>query len=185
MNKNILILIISLILSFYSHAQELREVSVFTQVGYLAGGQITSNTFVYQSGVSARVGVSHKVSETFSLGLGSGIDRYDVLDFFPVYGQVRAQKDQKKNGYLSVQGGYAFTANKSTGVEVLQRFKGGAFLELGRAWVYPVTEKINFSAGVFIKHQYARSYLQNQVGQKLEQNINFSTLHFRIGVDLK
>lgn len=162
-----------------------KDVSVFAEAGYLVGGQITPNTFLYQSGFSGRVGIMKEVSETFSLGLGSGLDQYATIDFFPVYLHFRAKKSPEKNGYFSAFGGYSFTNEKSTGVEIKQHYDGGAFLEVGRAWSYVIGPKMNFTAGLFLKHQFAVSEVENQVGDELDENVNFDTVQFRIGINLR
>ncbi len=151
------------------------------EVGYLLGGQVTSNTFAYQSGLSARTLMVKHVRPTFLLGLGVGLDMYDYINFVPVFLKIEARINPDKTGALVAYVGHSFADGGSEGV-INQKFEGGGFLEIGRSWRYNITEESNFLFGLTLKHQFASSEIKNLVGQELEEKTDFDGIHFRIGV---
>ena len=151
------------------------------EVGYLVGGQVTSNTFAYQSGLSARVVFVKPVRSDFLLGLGVGLDTYDYINFVPVFLKIEARRTSDKTGAFVAYVGYSF-ADEESGGAINQEFEGGGFLEVGRSWRYSITEDSNFLFGLTLKHQFATSEIENLVDQELEEKTDFDGIHFRIGV---
>ncbi len=161
------------------------DLSLFLEGGYLIGGQVTSNTFLYQSGVTSRVGISKEINQHFDVGIGMGVDTYDFIEFFPAFLRLEAKSNLEKNGMFVSHVGYSFAHSKDHSSVIEQEFGGGFFLELGRNWNYRISENISLTTGLSLKHQFAVLELENQIGEDLEEIIDFDSIHFRIGINIK
>ena len=183
-----LILLLALAMALSSLAQEKTSKKPFTaqvEAGYLFGGQVTTNTFLYQSGFSGRVSFIKDISQTFSLGIGAGADEYGISTYYPTYLIVKAKSNPANNGFLAVHAGYSFTNEKNSSLQINQEYEGGPFLEIGRGWMYEVNSKLDFIAGISLKHQFAELETENLVGEELEEDLNFDTFQIRIGLLIK
>lgn len=181
-------LIVFVFVSCLGHSQEefiKGDLSFFAEGGYLVGGQITSNTFSYQSGVSFRSGIVKEINPSFGLGFGLGLDTYDYVEFYPVFLKVEAKFNSDKSGFFVSHLGYSFAHSWDEEELVEQEFEGGGFLELGRAWRFNINDNLELVSGVSLKHQFAVLELKNAVGDDLEQSIDFDGVHFRIGIKIK
>lgn len=173
--------VMALWMSLLGNSQSEYPLGFQAEVGYLVGGQVTSNTFAYQSGLSARAMMVKPVRPTFSLGLGVGLDTYDYINFVPVFLKIEARRNSDKTGAIVAYVGYSFADEEAGGV-INQEFQGGGFLEVGRSWRYSITEDSSFLFGLTVKHQFATSEIKNLVGQELEEKTDFEGIHFRIGL---
>ncbi len=162
-------------------AQDDSAVGAELEVGYLLGGQVTTNSFSFHSGFSGRFSVTKKLSSNFKLGLGAGLDQYDRLSFVPVFALVEAKAKENSVGAFRAYGGYSFGEGNQD-LTVNQEVEGRGFLEIGRSWKYPINEKLYFTFLVSFKHQFSVVETTNFIGQEFEEKTDFTGAHFRVGI---
>jgi len=177
----VILSLIALLVVLLSNSQSEHPLGFQVEAGYLLGGQITSNTFAYQSGLSVRATAVKSLSSVFSFGLGIGLDSYDYINFVPVFLKIEARSNSEKTGAFVAYAGYSF-GDEESGDVIIQEFEGGGFLEFGRIWKYTISDELDFLFGLTLKHQFAVSEIENLVGQELKENTDFDGVHFRIGV---
>ena len=178
---NLFFTFVALLAVISGNSQSENPLGFQIEAGYLVGGQVTSNSFAYQSGLSARATVLKTVSPSVVFGGGVGLDSYDYINFVPIYLMVEARSNPVKTGAFVAFFGYSFADEESREL-INQEFEGGAFLEVGRSWKYDITSDLKLSFGLTLKHQFAISEVENLVGQELEEKADFDGLHFRLGI---
>ncbi len=159
--------------------------SVNLEGGYLMGGQITSNTFTYQSGLSFRASLMKNVHENFQFGGGIGFDNYDYIEFYPIFLKVATRPSSDRNGMFVSHIGYSLADDGDTNISVDSEIEGGFFLELGRSWTFRITDELNLVSGISFKHQFGVLEIENSVGDDLRESADFDGLHIRLGIQIK
>jgi len=162
-----------------------KSVNVSLETGILSGGQITSNTFAYHSGLSHRVSALVNISEKFNVGIGAGSDAHDFMTFIPIYATVSAKKNPEKLGAFTAYLGYALASVDQSSSALGREAKGGEFLELGRKWAWHISERFDFQTSLTFKHQFAELGFRNSLNELVSEDIDYNAFHLRVGLLIK
>lgn len=163
----------------------LSDFSITIDGGYLLGGQISGNDFLYHSGLSGRLIGSKKLTQNFTLGIGAGIDQYDEFSFTSALLRVTYNQNTHTPGSFMAYAGYSFSNEGNSGGVLFQEFEEGLTLEVGRLWIYNISPKLDFTSSLTFRHQFSEIELESPSGTILREKVDFDSINLRIGINVK
>ena len=154
------------------------------EIGSIAGGSITSNNFQFSSGMTYQLGIMTEVNEKIDLGLVLGRENMDENIFYPIGLRMEASVFKNENFQAIVQAGYSL-AEYISDVEVDNfDLDGGFFIEGGRQWSLPLSDKLDLRSTISLRFQFAElEYLGDN--NTLEQETDYFRVGLSIGLRIK
>ncbi len=148
------------------------------------GGTVSSNNFLYSSGISAQIGLLHQITDQVQIGMGVGMENFDDDYFYPIFFRLDASIFKNQNAKLFMQSGFALAENRSENSLSAIDLDGGYFIEIGRLWSFDLGEKIGFFTSLSFKYQFAElEYALDNVSY--ESSIDYMSANIRAGFLLK
>ncbi len=185
--KYLLLCLFSIPLLVFSQEKSQDSLSGFSVTidgGYLLGGQISGNDFLYHSGLSGRLIGSKKLTQNFTLGIGAGIDQYDEFRFTSAVLRINYNQKLHTPGSFIAYAGYSFSNEGNSGGVLFQDFEEGLTLEVGRMWTYRISPKLDFTSSLTFRHQFSELKLESPSGTILREKVDFDSINLRIGINV-
>jgi hypothetical protein len=155
------------------------------EVGYLLGGQLSNDNFIYKAGLQAQYTADFQVSSRVLYGAGFGYEKLDQETFIPLFASFKGLlKKKDSTPFLTAQLGYALGSNKNIYSYQGYSYKGGILFSPGWGYKLSVKDKYSILFSVNYKHQFAKIKYKSLDNHTYEDNLNFDLLIFRIGVML-
>jgi hypothetical protein len=151
--------------------------------GLTLGGQITSEVFVYKSGISLAYAAEVQFSSRVYYGAGLGLDKFREETFYPVFASFRGMLRKKDNTpFLAAQFGYAFASNRNYGRLEGYDFDGGVVFSPGLGYRFSAGDKFSGLMGVYYKHQFAQTEYRTYDGFRFRIPVSYNLISFRVGI---
>ena len=184
--KYSLLVLIALVLSISMNAQVNRTQNIYPaiDIASVAGGSITSNNFQFSSGMSYQLSILKEMNEKVDLGILIGRENMDENIFYPIGLRMEASVFKNENFQAIVQAGYSLAEYISdTEVDNFD-LDGGFFIDAGRQWMIPISDKLDLRSTLSFRFQFAElEYIGDD--DVLEQKTDYLRVGMSIGLRLK
>lgn len=154
--------------------------------GFIAGGQIYNQRFVYNYGKTLQLSLNHQASEKVSFGAGLGVEKFKDETFIPV-AFIFNGKLKKKNStpFINTQFGYAFGYNQKSSNYINYNYKGGLFFSPGIGYEIAVNDKYSVRLKLNYKHQFAHISYTPYEEKVYKEQVSIHTVAFTLGLLIK
>lgn len=153
------------------------------ELGYVVGGQISNDNFIYKAGLMGQYTADFQVSTRVFYGAGIGYEKLDQETFIPIFASFKGLLKKKDSSpFLTAQLGYALGLNKNMYSYEGYSYRGGILFSPGFGYKLSVKDKYSVLFSVNYKHQFARIRYKTLDAHTYADNLNFDLLSFRIGI---
>lgn len=151
-----------------------KPVRIVIGAGYLAGGQIYNDTFLYNPGVKIDASVNYNLSEAVMLGIGTGIISLTKKErFVPVYASFTGFIKPSKSGtFLLAKAGYSLGWDSEIELIPGYDFRGGFFVNAGLGHRF-VMKKTALMLSLVYGHQEAGASFISPEGKRFKERLDF------------
>ncbi|MFT4677976.1 MAG: hypothetical protein ACI84C_001055 [Flavobacteriales bacterium] len=177
-------LLLSSSLGFSQEDKPKKNLMPFFAGGANFGGTVSSNNFLYSSGISAQIGMLHQLTDQVQIGVGVGIVNFDNDYFYPVFFRVDAAIFKNPNAKLLLQSGFSWAENRSDVSLSSVDLDGGYFIETGRLWSFDLGENVNLFTSMSFRYQFAHLEYSFENAHS-ESRVDYMSVNIRGGILLK
>lgn len=154
-----------------------KPIQILVGVGYLAGGQIYNDTFLYNPGFKIDASAYYNVSNSIIVGAGTGYISLSKKErFIPVYASFKGFVKPKKSGtFFLAKAGYS--VGWDSDVEAIQgyEFHGGFMVNAGLGHRF-LMKKSAVNLALVYNHQEAGAKFMNSDGRLFKERLDFDWL---------
>lgn len=151
------------------------------EAGYMVGGLINSDNFVFKSGISAHLIADFKLNGNVYYGIGAGYEQLKNDKFVPIFLDVKGfLKKNKPSMFFSGQLGYTLAWNDKLYNYNSYSYKGGIMFSPGIGYKIPVKDHV-WMINVSYRQQFARIEYEAP-GNKYTDELSFVLLAFKLGL---
>ena len=148
---------------------------------YQVGGNITSDNFVFQSGLGANVQLNFKLEDHVYWGVGTGYETLKDDQLLPLYLDIKGfLKKNKSSVFFDGQLGYAFMWNNHYSEFNNYTYDGGLRFAAGVGYKFPLKDYHLLMFSLNYKQQYSKITYQS-VSKDYTDKLGFNLLVFKIG----
>lgn len=153
------------------------------ETGYLFGGQLYNDNFIYNPGFKAGLGTYRKLDGKTMIGINTGIYSFSENEkFVPIKIEfIGITKKDKSCPYLNFGFGYSFGWDEDLNDLKKYDLKGGFHIGagLGRKFKF---DKLDMLFGLVYEHQFAKLENELDYNTKYTENLNFDWAAFNLKI---
>lgn len=156
---------------------ENRSIEGFAELGYVAGGQINRDNFVYRSGLVPSFGLQKSLHKKVAIGLSASLLYLDDERFIPISLQIILSPSGKKNGNkLFLRTGFSNGSAVSSSNFVPKSFSGGVYFSSGYLYRFDLSDSKSMGIKIGITHQQARMNIVGSDGTGFKSQLHYAFL---------
>jgi hypothetical protein len=146
-------------------------------LGYMAGGQVYNDSFLYNPGFKFDAATHYTVSPAVLLGVGSGLMSFTQQErFIPLYASfVGFTKPGTSGTYFLAKAGYSYGWDTDYAAFPDYEFNGGALINVGLGHRFLI-HKNSLLFSLVYGHQFAGASYQTPEGKEFSERLNFDWL---------
>jgi hypothetical protein len=149
--------------------------------GYIIGGQVYNDNFLYNPGISILGSFNRSISKRVNLGIGTGALIFEDATFLPVYAEFTGYRSKKKNPeFIVMQLGYSHGWNHSLEEFNNYDFRGGLMVGGGFGMRFEICEAFDLAAFLIYRHQFARVEYEVFDRYRYREELNYDLLTFGV-----
>jgi len=154
-----------------------KPIHIVIGVGYLAGGQIYNDTFLYNPGMKLDVSAYYSASEAIFLGVGTGFISLTKKErFIPVYASFKGFIKPSKSGtFLLAKAGYSIGWDSEIATIPGYEFNGGFMVNAGLGHRF-LMKKTALMLALVYGHQEAGAKFVTPEGKLFKERLDFDWL---------
>lgn len=159
-----------------------KPIKIVVGAGYLAGGQIYNDTFLYNPGFKFDASAYFNISEAILLGAGTGFVSLTKKErFIPIYASFKGFIKPSKSGtFLLAKAGYSLGWDNDIALIPGYEFQGGFMVNAGLGHRFLMNKTALMLALVYV-HQEAGAKFVTPEGKLFKERLDFDWL----GIELQ
>jgi len=153
------------------------------QLGVVAGGEISSEQFIYKPGLMMQVSVNRQLSPYFHAGIGAGLMLLESESIIPVFVDFKAYLSPEiRSNFIAVDMGYSGANSSYYNNLADYDYRGGLYFSTYYGFQIPVSDDLQFLISAGYIHQALRVDLSPPFTDSFTETFSMDFLSFRAGI---
>jgi hypothetical protein len=158
-----------------------KPIQIVVGAGYLAGGQIYNDTFLYNPGFKFDASAYYSLSDAVILGVGTGFVSLSKNErFIPMYATFKGFVKPKQSGtFLLAKAGYSMGWDSEVDIIQGYEFHGGFMSNAGLGHRF-ILKKTALLLALVYGHQEAGAKFVNTDGKVYKERLDFDWISIEL-----